>query len=426
MKRILMVLASAPLFLGLAAWGSLRLFRMTTSASAAPAVPSTSIKRGDVIVTITAKGELQGGNSEMLFAPMAGGGALVITSLRESGEVVKAGEVVATFDTTEQEFKLREAQADLAEAEQQLIQAQAESRAKAEEARYALMQARADVRIAELECRRNEILAKIPAKENELALAAARDKVRQLEHDLADRLATAQAGIAIQEAAGAKARVAADTARRNIELMTLRAKAGGYVARQQNMDGNFRWGSYIPTLQVGDTVRAGVAVAQIPDLRNWEATARIGELDRGHLAEGQKAEAAVIALPGLKFKAHIKSIGGTTGPPWDRHFDCRIAIDDPSPDLRPGMSARIVITTDVLRDVLWAPSQAVFESDGRKYIYARSDAGFSPRDVKLVRRSESQAVLSGVSEGQVVALANPDEIMKRQTARTGALQALQR
>jgi hypothetical protein len=90
------------------------------------------------------------------------------------------------------------------------------------------------------------------------------------------------------------------------------------------------------------------------------------------------------------------------------------------------MSARIVITTDVLRDVLWAPSQAVFESDGRKYVYARSDAGFSPRDVKLVRRSESQAVLSGVSEGQVVALANPDEIMKRQTARTGALQALQR
>jgi multidrug efflux pump subunit AcrA (membrane-fusion protein) len=426
MRRFLIVLASAPLLLGLAAWESLRLFRMSASASTAPMVPSTSIKRGDVIVTITAKGELQGGNSEMLFAPMAGGGALVITSLRESGEVVKAGDVVATFDTTEQEFKLREAEADLAEAEQQLIQAQAESRAKTEEARYALMQARADVRIAELECRRNEILAKIPAKENDLALAAARDKVRQLEHDLADRLATAQAGIAIQEAAGAKARVAADTARRNIGLMTLRAKASGYVARQQNTDGNFRWGSYIPVLQVGDTVRAGVAIAQIPDLKNWEATARIGELDRGHLAEGQKAEMAVIALPGRKFKARIKSIGGTTGPPWDRHFDCRIAIDDPSPDLRPGMSARIVITTDVLRDVLWAPSQAVFESDGRKYVYARSDSGFSPRDVKLVRRSESQAVLSGVSQGQVVALANPDEIMKRQTTRTGALQALSR
>jgi multidrug efflux pump subunit AcrA (membrane-fusion protein) len=425
-KRALIALALTPALLGLAAWGSLRLFHTTATASTAGEIPSAAIKRGDVIVTITAKGELQGGNSEMLYAPMAGGGALVITSLRESGEMVKAGDVVATFDTTDQEFKLREAEADLAEAGQSLIQAQAESRAKAEEARYALLQARADVRVAELECRRNEILAKIPAKENDLALAAARDKVRQLERDLADRLATAQAGIAIQEAAQAKARVAADTAKRNIESMTLRAKAGGYVARQQNMDGNFRWGSYIPALQVGDTVRAGMAVAQIPDLKNWEATARIGELDRGHLAEGQKAEVTVIALPGRKFKARIKSIGGTTGPPWDRHFDCRIAIEDPSPDLRPGMSARVVITTDLLRDVLWAPSQAVFESGGRKYVYARTDSGFSPRDVKLVRRSESQAVLTGVSEGQVIALANPDEIMKRQSARTGALQAIPR
>ena len=33
-----------------------------------------------------------------------------------------------------------------------------------------------------------------------------------------------------------------------------------------------------------------------------------------------------------------------------------------------------------------------------------------PHDVKLVRRSESQVVLTGINEGQVVALANPDQI----------------
>jgi hypothetical protein len=47
-------------------------------------------------------------------------------------------------------------------------------------------------------------------------------------------------------------------------------------------------------------------------------------------------------------------------------------------------------------------------------------------DVKLVRRSESQAVLEGVSEHRVVALANPDEIVKKQNARSGALQAIER
>ena len=31
-------------------------------------------------------------------------------------------------------------------------------------------------------------------------------------------------------------------------------------------------------------------------------------------------------------------LGGTTGAPWDRHFDCKLAIEKVSPELRPGMS----------------------------------------------------------------------------------------
>jgi hypothetical protein len=74
--------------------------------------------------------------------------------------------------------------------------------------------------------------------------------------------------------------------------------------------------------------RPGKAVAQIPDLSNWEATARIGELDRGHIGVGQHAELSVVAAPGKKLLGKIKTIGGTAGPPWDRHFDCRVAIEN--------------------------------------------------------------------------------------------------
>ena len=66
----------------------------------------------------------------MLTAPMMGGSELILTALRNSGELVKEGDVVAQFDTTEQEFKLKEAEADLAEAEQQVIQTEADNRAK--------------------------------------------------------------------------------------------------------------------------------------------------------------------------------------------------------------------------------------------------------------------------------------------------------
>src|SRR5437870_480974 len=180
----------------------------STAPAAAPTVstvPTTTIKRGDLTLTVSARGELAGGNSEMLNAPMTGEQQMAITLLRAPGEVVQAGDTVVQLDTTEQGYRLKEAEADLAEAEAQVAQATAESQAKEEEDRYAVIQAKAEVKLAELEVRRNELLATIVARQNELALEAARDRLAQIEQDLANRKATSQAGILIQEAARNKA-----------------------------------------------------------------------------------------------------------------------------------------------------------------------------------------------------------------------------
>jgi hypothetical protein len=363
----------------------------------------------------------------MLVAPMTGGNEMAITFLRKAGELVQPGDVIAQFDTTEQEFQLREAEADLAEAEQQVVRAQAESSAKEEENRHMLLQAKAEVRQFELEARRNPLVPPIKARENTLALEGARERLHQLEEDLASRKATTEAGVAIQEAARNKAKVKAETAQRNIDAMTLKAKSEGYVAIQPNMNGPNSFGAFMPMLQVGDTVRAGMAIAQIPDLKSWEVVARISELDRGHLSEKQPAMVEIIALPGKTLMGYIKLIGGTTGPNWDRRFECRIALNEPSPELRPGMTARLVITTQTIKEVLWVPSQAVFDSDGRTFIYARTDQGFVPKDVKIVRRSESRAVVEGLTEGQTIALAAPDQALEKQKdAPRGAAEALQK
>jgi multidrug resistance efflux pump len=225
--------------------------------------------------------------------------------------------------------------------------------------------------------------------------------------------AVSAAGIAIQKAQENKAKVMADIARKNIENMTLKAKTGGYVNVQQNTNQNsVYWGQQFPPFQLGDTTRAGMAVAQIPDLKSWEVSASVGELDRGHLTVGQTVAIRVVALAGKEFAGKVKSIGGTSGPPWDRHFECRITLDKPAPELRPGMTSNMVITVDTLENVLWIPSQALFESDGRTFVYSRGPNGFMPHDVKLVQRSESQAVITGINEGDLIAMSNPDQMNK--------------
>jgi HlyD family secretion protein len=426
MKIRLLVSAVLLAIVAALGWGALRFVKVAAPSTGGD-VPITHVKKGRVIVTVSARGELQGGNSEMLTAPMVGGGDLPITFLREPGELVESGEVVAQFDTTQQEYNLREAEADLAEAEQQVIKAQADSDAMDEETRFAVLSAQSDVKQADLDMRKNPILPAIVRRQNELALEATNDRLRQAKQDIDNKKTTASAGIAIQKAAQNKAKVMADLAQKNIENMTLTAKTGGYVNIQQNTNMNMMyWGMQLPSFQVGDSARSGMAVAQIPDLNSWEVSANVGELDRGHLGAGQQVTIKIVALAGKQHKGHIKSLGGTSGPPWDRHFETRITLDDGGPDLRPGMTSNLLITAEALDNVLWVPFQAVFESDGRTFVYVKTPSGFMPRDISLVRRSESQVVLTGLKEGDLVAMSNPDQTAKPATGNqaNGAMKAL--
>ena len=212
--------------LGSAGWYGLRAWRNITGTKEA-AIPTAKVLRGDVTLTVTARGALRGGNSEELTAPLTGGLDMHLTSLKESGSEVKKGEIVAEFDTTEQEYKLKEAEADLAEADQHLVQAKAQRDAQNEEDRYALTKAQTDVKLAELDVRKNPLLPPLTARENTLALDAAKDHLTQLERNLTNRKATNDASIAIQEAGRSKAESQAKTARENIEAMTLRAHRDG-------------------------------------------------------------------------------------------------------------------------------------------------------------------------------------------------------
>ncbi|RPI07528.1 MAG: multidrug transporter, partial [Acidobacteriales bacterium] len=300
-RKLLIVVPLVLLVVALTGWGGLLLYR-ASMAETVPVLPTTTVKRSDVRVEVTARGDLQGGKSEMLTAPMTGVREMVLKSLRTAGELVNEGDVIAEFDTTEQAFALREAEADLAEAEQQVIQATAESEARAEEAQLSLLQAKSDVELAEIDMRINPLRGAIEARQVQLKLDAARDRLRQLESDLAARKATTEAGVAIQEAGRNKVKVKADVARRNIAAMTLKAKSSGYVAIQTNSNTNMYYGGMrLPPFQVGDAARAGMAVAQIPDLKDWVVVARIGELDRGHLEAGQPVEITVVALPDQRF-----------------------------------------------------------------------------------------------------------------------------
>lgn len=77
--------------------------------------------------------------------------------------------------------------------------------------------------------------------------------------------------------------------------------------------------------------------------------------------------------------------------------------------LRPGLLADVEIIIEKIPNALHVPAQAVFEKGGKPTVFIMQKNGkFEPREVQLVKRSETMMVLSGgVKPGEVIAMADP-------------------
>ena len=76
--------------------------------------------------------------------------------------------------------------------------------------------------------------------------------------------------------------------------------------------------------------------------------------------------------------------------------------------LRPGLLADVEIIVDKISDALSLPMQAIFEKDGKPVVYVKKGSEYEARVIKPLKRSESTMVISsGVTDGEVVALADP-------------------
>lgn len=81
--------------------------------------------------------------------------------------------------------------------------------------------------------------------------------------------------------------------------------------------------------------------------------------------------------------------------------------------LRPGLLADVEIIVDEVKNALSLPMQAIFVKDGKPVVYIKKGSSFEPRFIQPLKRSETTMVISsGVTVGEIVALADPTEKKK--------------
>ena len=130
------------------------------------------------------------------------------------------------------------------------------------------------------------------------------NEVKTAETQLADaqaRAANAHAAVAPgQQPQVAQAQAAVDKARLDLERTAVLAPMDGVV---ENAD----------DLQIGKMAVLGIGALSVVHSKSAWVEANFKEKDVGRMVPGQRAEIKVDAYPGIKFPAHVQSIGAGTG-----------------------------------------------------------------------------------------------------------------
>jgi HlyD family secretion protein len=429
MKKILLITLAVVAVAGLVA------FFVYRQQSGYTKVLTAKIARQNLATVVSGTGQIKPKTYANLSATAMGR----VTHLDvKEGDTVKKGQIVATIENVQQEASVAGQQAAISAAKTDItsyIAAEKTAEANVEKARADLEQKRLD-----WEREQPLYTAGIVAKSDFDAKKAAYDTdVASLNQCIA---ALNQAK-AQTDSARAHMQTSVATLRANQNLLDqtiMVAPFDAIVTNQPVREGE----SVVPGIQN----TAGSTLMTLADMSVITAEVKVDETDIVNVRIGQPVEVSVDALPGKVFKGHVTLAGdqallrstgvatlqSTTGTEEAKDFKVVVTLDEPSNDLRPGLSTTAKITTASKQNVLTLPIQALTmytpEADTAKkgvqaaststdssaakkapqqgvYVVDKDKSGklrakFVPVTTGITGATDIE-VLSGLSEGQEIA-----------------------
>lgn len=358
------------------------------------------VEAADRPITVAATGVVASADAQRYGPPPSRSWRTTITQLAREGTRVSAGDVLAQFDGSETDDRVRTLAASLAakrseresllesqqnEMEQSKV-ALADAESRADKARR---KADTDAELyASLEYRK--LLEEKAAAEELLrferergVLAARVREARQAELEAEIRRLESELG-------GAEA---------ELEAFTIRAPRDGLVIVGTDREGR--------KLDVNDAVNPGIVVVELVDDSLLEVHAEVAEFAAARIAVGQRAVIEIDAAGGGALEGEVAAVASLVR--RQSQFSQAMVRDvivslprDLAVELRPGMSVKLTLHVDQRPAALAVPDESIRYRDGRPGLLVRGD-GWRP--VQVGAASAGMHIIeSGLAAGEEVAL----------------------
>ena len=277
-------------------------------------------QRGDLVVTVTATGNLEPTNQVEVGTEVSG----TVRSVEvDYNDEVKAGQVLARLDTTKLEAQVGQSRAAVESARSNLLLAQA-----------TLQEANNDMeRLSRV---RQLSGGKMPSVQDFEAAEAALKRARANEAVIKANISEAEAKLKVDQT--------------NLEKAIIVSPVNGIVLAR----------SVEPGQTVAASLQAPVLFTLAEDLTKMELHVNVDEADVGQVKKGQQATFTVDAYPDRTFPARITQVRfGSQSSEGVVTYLTVLNVDNSDLSLRPGMTATADIVVQKIDNGLLVPNAAL-------------------------------------------------------------------
>lgn len=225
-----------------------------------------------------------------------------------------------------------------------------------------------------------------------LSIQSAEGQVQSAKDEL--NLLTAsprQEDIDLYSAQVAQAQASADLLTNKIQEATLRSPVKGQIAKINN--------------KKGELVQLTTKVISLIPEEPFQVEVEIPEVSIGKIEPGDLCRITLDAFPEDEFLGKVMEIEpAETIIQGVVYYKIKVSVEEQDSEIKPGMTANVVIVSETRENVLIIPQRAITEKEGKKIVRLPEKDNYQEREIETGLRGSAGEIeiISGLKEGDKV------------------------
>ncbi len=365
------------------------------------------VKFGLFQIEVTTTGELEAKSSDKIYGPSTSSlrdariSQLRIEDIIPDGTVVDSGDYVARLDRTDLENKIMDQEIDVEQARSQFIKTQLDTTMELRNARNDLINLNFALEERQITVDQSKYEPPATQRQAIIDLDKAKRAYEQAVKNYDLRLEKAKAEMSD---VGADLRSDENRLSQFLELkkhFMIRAPKSGMVIYRRGWDGkkqgiNSQISSWDPV------------IATLPNLKEMNSKTYINEIDISKIQKGQKVEIGIDAFPEKHYTGsiiEIANMGEQMANSNAKVFEVIIKVNEYDSILRPSMTTKNTIITDVIDSVIYIPIECIQNNDSMSYVLTSRNK----KQIISGKNNENEIIIkAGLEKNEMIYLIHPE------------------